>query len=93
MLCGDFNFESGRPEHARITAPFSNVEPALRDAWELTHPGIPHMPTVGVHENSLPECCFDFVFVTQDLAPQVRRVEVNSATEASDHQPVLVELG
>jgi endonuclease/exonuclease/phosphatase family metal-dependent hydrolase len=92
MVCGDFNFEPHHLEHARITASFSNGEPALCDAWELTHPGLPHTPTVGLHENSLPECCFDFVFVTQDLAPRVRRVEVNSATEASDHQPVLVEL-
>jgi endonuclease/exonuclease/phosphatase family metal-dependent hydrolase len=82
MLCGDFNFESRHPEHARITAPFTNGEPAFRDAWEVAHPGMVHASTVGVHENSLPE----------DLVPRVRRVEVNSATEASDHQPVLVEL-
>jgi len=92
MVCGDFNFEPHHLEHARITAPFSNGEPAFRDAWELAHPGLPHTPTVGVHENSLPAACFDFVFVTQDLVARVRRVEVNSATEASDHQPVLVEL-
>ena len=92
MVCGDFNFEPHHLEHARITAPFSNGEPAFRDAWELTRPGLPHTPTVGVHENSLPAICFDFVFVTQDLAPRVRRVEVNPATAASDHQPVLVEL-
>ena len=92
MLCGDFNFEPRHPEHARITLPFANGHPAFRDAWEVAHPGMAHASTVGVHENTLPECCFDFVFVTQDLAPRVRRVEVNSATDASDHQPVLVEL-
>jgi endonuclease/exonuclease/phosphatase family metal-dependent hydrolase len=32
------------------------------------------------------------VFVTADLAPRVRMVEVDSATQASDHQPVLLEL-
>jgi endonuclease/exonuclease/phosphatase family metal-dependent hydrolase len=93
MLCGDFNFQAHHPEHARITAPFSNGEPDFRDTWELTHPGVAHPPTAGIHENTLPACCFDFVFLTRDLAPQVRRVEVNSVTEASDHQPVLVELG
>jgi endonuclease/exonuclease/phosphatase family metal-dependent hydrolase len=93
MLCGDFNFEPHHTEHARITTPFANGEPAFRDAWELTHPGVAHPPTAGIHENTLPAGCFDFVFVTQDLVPQVRRVEVNSVTESSDHQPVLLELG
>ena len=27
------------------------------------------------------------------IAPRLRQVEVNLATKASDHQPVLVELG
>ena len=93
MLCGDFNFEPRHSEHVRITAPFTNGEPAFRDAWELTHPGVAHPATAGIHDKTLPACCFDFVFVTQDLSPLVRRVEVNSATEASDHQPVFVELG
>ena len=33
----------------------------------------------------------DFVFVSADLAPGVRRLEVDSRTRGSDHQPLLLE--
>jgi endonuclease/exonuclease/phosphatase family metal-dependent hydrolase len=36
--------------------------------------------------------CRDFILVTEDLAPRVRRVEVNGQTDASDHQPMMIEL-
>ena len=36
--------------------------------------------------------CRDFVFVTEDIGSRVRRVEVNETTDASDHQPILIEL-
>jgi endonuclease/exonuclease/phosphatase family metal-dependent hydrolase len=38
-----------------------------------------------------PYCC-DFVFVSDDLASRVHAIEVESQTQASDHQPVLLEL-
>ena len=77
-----------------MSAPFDDdTTPALLDAWTLAHPGEPHALTAGLHDKSWPEaCCFDFVFVSADLAPRVARVEVESSTQASDHQPVLVEL-
>ena len=36
---------------------------------------------------------YDFVFVSGGLAPQVRKVQVDPHTRASDHQPVFVEFG
>ena len=36
--------------------------------------------------------CFDFMFVSQDLAPFVRRMEVDLLTQASDHQPLLLDI-
>jgi endonuclease/exonuclease/phosphatase family metal-dependent hydrolase len=36
--------------------------------------------------------CGDFVFVREDLNARVSRVDVNTATRASDHQPILLEL-
>ena len=38
------------------------------------------------------EFCCDFICVTEDLAPRVRRVVTDLQTAASDHQPVLLEL-
>jgi endonuclease/exonuclease/phosphatase family metal-dependent hydrolase len=35
---------------------------------------------------------FDFVFVSEDLLPKLRRMEVDAVSQASDHQPVLIEI-
>jgi len=35
----------------------------------------------------------DFWFVGADLAPRVKSVEVDTETDASDHQPVWLTLG
>lgn len=94
LLCGDFNFRPGSPDYTAIGARFDDDStPALLDAWTRAHPGEPHPLTAGLYAQDWPEaCCFDFVFVSADLAPRVARVEVESSTQASDHQPMLVEL-
>lgn len=95
ILAGDFNFKPEGPEYRRITAPFdAGAAPALIDAWTLAHPGIPHAPSAGVHEDSWakPPFCCDFIFVTADLAARVRDVAVDANTQASDHQPVLIDI-
>ena len=94
ILAGDFNCKPDAAEHRRLTAAFSPGVPRFKDAWEIAHPKQPHPATVGRYENSWAEhpfCC-DFVFVTYDLASRVRAVTVETQTQASDHQPVLVEL-
>ena len=94
LLCGDMNFPAGAPERAQILAPFVGDTPAFRDAWEVLHPDEPHAPTVGIHPVDFvdrPEC-FDFVFVTEGLAGRLKAHGIDSATEASDHQPVWVEF-
>ena len=95
ILTGDFNFKPDDPEYRRITAPFdASTAPALIDAWTLAHPGTAHAPSAGVHEDSWakPPFCCDFIFVTADLAARVRDVTIDAHTQASDHQPVLLEL-
>ena len=94
ILCGDMNFPASAPERARILAPFADGAPAFRDAWEVLHPGEQHAPTVGIHPVGFvdrPES-FDFVFLTKGLAGRLRAHGIDAATEASDHQPVWVEL-
>ena len=95
VLTGDFNCKPDDPGYRHIMAPFdAGTAPALVDAWTLAHPGIPHPPSAGVHEDSWakPPFCCDFIFVTADLAPRVRDVAIDAQTQASDHQPVLIEL-
>ena len=94
LLCGDMNFTARAPERSRILAPFSEDVPGFHDAWSVLHPCETHAPTVGSHRVdfvSQPEC-FDFVFVTEGLASRLKAQGIDAETEASDHQPVWVEI-
>jgi endonuclease/exonuclease/phosphatase family metal-dependent hydrolase len=94
LLCGDMNFPATAPERSQCLAPFAGGEPGFRDAWEVLHPGEVHAPTVGIHPVGFvdqPEC-FDFVFMTEGLSSRLKAHGIDAATEASDHQPVWVEL-
>ena len=95
LLCGDMNFPATAHEHSLILAPFDDGIRDFRDAWFVLHPSQPHAPTVGIHPVDFvkqPEC-FDFVFVTEGLAGRLISHGIDAETEASDHQPVWVELG
>jgi len=95
VLVGDFNFKPGDPDHARLLAPMDPDTPTYCDAWELAHPGRRNAPTVGVHDKVQwpgEPFTFDFVCVSADIAGRVRDVRVDETTDASDHQPMLLEL-
>jgi endonuclease/exonuclease/phosphatase family metal-dependent hydrolase len=95
LLTADFNFRPDTPEHARLVAPMPAGVPAYVDAWELRYPGRAHRPTVGLYDKAQwpgDPFCFDMIFVTFDLAQRIEAVEVNSDTDASDHQPMLIRL-
>ena len=78
ILTGDFNMLPNDPIKRRIGDPIGTGIPALRDAWEAAHPGEPH-------------CC-DYFFVSDDLVPRLSRIRYDRDSQASDHQPVLLEL-
>jgi endonuclease/exonuclease/phosphatase family metal-dependent hydrolase len=94
VLCGDFNFDVSDPQHAMLNA-LSRAGLNYRDAWAICHGGRPHAATCGIHDHvqwpNGPDCR-DFVFVTEDIAVRVLRMEVEGMTCASDHQPVLIEI-
>ena len=95
ILTADFNFRAEDPLHAHLQSPLGAGVPAYRDAWRLRHPGKPHAPTLGVHDKTQwpgPPFACDFIFVTEDIAHRVEDVVVNTDTDASDHQPVLLVL-
>jgi len=95
ILAGDFNCKPEDPAYRRMTEPFGvRIGPSFVDAWTLVHAGEPHTPSAGLYENSWaaqPLCC-DFIFVTEDLATRARNLTIDARTQASDHQPVLIEL-
>lgn len=93
ILCGDFNLEAHEPDYAAIVAPAAGGQ--LHDGWRLLHGAQPHPPTFRLHDRTYgpdPVAC-DFVFVSDGLKGRVRHMAVDGDTQASDHQPVLLELG
>jgi endonuclease/exonuclease/phosphatase family metal-dependent hydrolase len=95
LICGDFNLEPDDPDHDRMLAPFGDGASALHDGWMLTHPGVPHPATFCIYNkmnSGGPELHCDFVFVNDELKPRVRSLAVDQVTQASDHQPLVLEL-
>jgi endonuclease/exonuclease/phosphatase family metal-dependent hydrolase len=93
IVTGDFNFDPSSPEYAQMTAP-NDPAPRFVDTWARLHGERPQPPTFHVHDKTYspdPVAC-DFVFATPDLADRVRGVEIDSATQVSDHQPVWVSF-
>ena len=95
VITGDFNLEPDDPLHARMGDPFDDGTPPLFDAWEVAHPGMPHDPTFRIYEKEKPgdpDLHCDFIFVSESLRPRVSQLTVDTVTQVSDHQPVLLEL-
>lgn len=86
ILTGDFNMKPDDPLHARLGEAFV-------DAWNAANPGTAHAATFREESSDEQPYCCDYVFISPALAPRLRRVRVDAATRASDHQPVIVELG
>jgi endonuclease/exonuclease/phosphatase family metal-dependent hydrolase len=94
VLAGDFNFRPEDPLHTRLQEAIDIDTPRLVDTWEYLHPDAAHPYNVGLYDREqwpAPFTC-DFIFASADLLPQVRAVRVGSETQASDHQPQLLEL-
>ncbi|MEX8191241.1 endonuclease/exonuclease/phosphatase family protein [Comamonas guangdongensis] len=101
VLCGDFNFEPQDPEYAELAAPWAEHElPGLKpgrwlNSWSVLHPGAPQPPTFRLVDRTWgpePSAC-DFIWINDSLSAHVRAWQVDSATQASDHQPVMLTLG
>ena len=94
ILTADFNFPPENPSYDAIQQPIACGGPGYVDAWTLVNGRKAHDPTFCVFDlryAKRPYCC-DFVFVSEDLAPRVRAVRVDTDTKLSDHQPVLMAL-
>ena len=78
-----------------VHASSSGGTPPLFDAWQIAHPGQPHDPTFRIYEKRRPtdpELHCDFIFVSESLRTRVTKLWVDTVTQVSDHQPVLLEL-
>ncbi len=94
VICGDFNMEPDSPAYALMAEPTADEGVGWVDAWRACNGDVAHEPTVGLHGAAWPDrqyCC-DYFWVSAVLASRVRSVAVETATPASDHQPVMLEL-
>ena len=94
ILTGDFNMKPDDPACVRLGAPFAGHTARLVDAWVHAHPGVAHPPTFCIYEKEharQPYSC-DFVLLSEDLLARLKSVRIDAHTQASDHQPVIVEL-
>ena len=91
VLCGDFNFPTDEASYAVLTGPAGGFV----DAWPAIHGAAPHAPTCGVHDrHQWPQGAHarDFFFVSTALAPRLAGLAVDTRTDASDHQPLLLTV-
>jgi endonuclease/exonuclease/phosphatase family metal-dependent hydrolase len=95
LLVGDFNCRPEVAEISRLLAAIEEGAPLYQDAWALVHPVQPHAPTTGLYDKRQwpgPPFACNFIFVSQNLAPRVQSMRVDATRDASDHQPLLIEL-
>ena len=89
VLCGDFNIQPDDAEYARL------FRPPLVDAWRAARPGEPDPLTTGLFDRvQWPKGghCRDYFALTPDVARRVASIDMDAATDASDHQPLRLVL-
>ncbi|QJE00657.1 hypothetical protein HH212_12025 [Massilia forsythiae] len=94
IFCGDFNFAPASDDYRELVAPHEPGALQLVDAWHARHGDMARAPTTGLHGFPWPDKpeCYDYFFVTDDLAPRIAEVNVQSETAVSDHQPIVLDL-
>jgi endonuclease/exonuclease/phosphatase family metal-dependent hydrolase len=89
VLCGDFNILPDDAEYAQL------FRAPLVDAWRHARPGEPDPLTTGLHDRvQWPRGghCRDYFALTPDVAARIAAIDMDAATDASDHQPLRLEL-
>lgn len=96
IYCGDFNLPVGSPDYDKlIRSADENTNNQLIDCWPLLNSDKPHDPTCGIFDHVQWQegaHCRDFFFSSQQIADRVRKIEVDTHTAASDHQPLMIAL-
>lgn len=85
LVCGDFNLPPSDSHHQKM------LDGGFVDAWQALNPGKPRQDTFHLFDGEKPYCC-DYIFVTPDLVPRLKSIRIDTQTQASDHQPVILDL-
>ena len=89
VLCGDLNFLPHEDEYLALFAP------PLLDAWRSARGAEPHPPSTGLYDRRqwpMGGHCRDYFAVTADVARRIAELAIDTATDASDHQPLRLTL-
>jgi endonuclease/exonuclease/phosphatase family metal-dependent hydrolase len=89
VLCGDLNVQPHEAEYRQLFAL------PLHDAWRVARGEEPHPPSTGLFDRRQWPTgghCRDYFAVTADVAQRVVSVDMDAATDASDHQPLRLTL-
>lgn len=90
VLCGDFNLLPGDAEYQALFAG------PLLDAWRVARGAEPHPPSTGLYDRAQWPTgghCRDYFALTADLAERIVSLDMDAATDASDHQPLRLVIG
>ena len=95
VLCGDFNMLPDSSEYQSMTTARKYKSLTLHDAWKIINTNQSHDPTCGIFDQAFwkegPHCR-DFFFVSDNLRKACNHIKVNTKTDASDHQPLMLSL-
>ncbi len=90
ILCGDLNLTPDSGDYEVLTQ-----EGMWQDSWTHLYAETTHAPTCGIFDQDQwgegPHCR-DFFFVTPELTNDLEKMYVNQQTDASDHQPIYLEI-
>jgi len=94
VVCGDFNSAFESSAYCRMLEPIADAPRlSMRGPAPTLTRRVPRQRVCMTHEQ-WPEGPFacDFIFVTEDLTSRIAACEVDAVSEASDHQPMWLEL-
>ena len=89
MLCGDFNFTPDSPQYCYL------LDMNWADAWTLNNSDEAHTPTCGLFDTAQwPQGghCRDFFWLSPELQSLQFKISVDTNSNLSDHQPVMLEI-
>ena len=95
VVCGDFNMERTFDEYSAMVSSLDSGESCFQDAWRIVNGDRAHDPTCGIHDHDQWPAgahCRDFFFVSDEIAARTQEVRVDTVTNASDHQPLMLRL-
>ena len=89
VLCGDLNLLPDDNEYRLL------FEDVFLDGWRAFRKGEKDPPSTGLHDRQqwpMGGHCRDYFAVTEDVARRIASLDIDTATDASDHQPLRLAL-